>query len=82
MAERGSERAVTWAESHSLELKAPPSSSWEKALLVLPHLQASSGERIMMAIICVLSMTHPCSKPSCGFLSSYCLSCSGFLLLL
>lgn len=48
MAERGSEKAVAWAESHSLELGAPLSSSWEKALLVFPHLQASSGERMMV----------------------------------
>jgi len=37
-----------WAESHSLELEAPLSSPWEKALLVFSHRQASSGERMMV----------------------------------
>lgn len=43
MIERSSERAITWAESHSLELKASLSSSQEKALLFLPHLAGGEG---------------------------------------
>lgn len=58
-----SERVIACAESHSLELKAPFSSRWGKALIVLPHLQASSGERIAMAIICILSMACPAQNP-------------------
>lgn len=77
MAERGSEKAVAWAESHSLELGAPLSSSWEKALLVFPHLQPSGGERMM-----VMHPVHDTSLLTAHLCCPATIppACSGFLL--